>query len=147
MKIKTIFFAFLFAMECFTINSLAKDLEEKPRASDNTYSISTQGSTQKLKPNETGTFIINITTTQTGVSIKKEAPFKLIIQANNLTVSQQKYAFKDGKKEKDTLSFAIPYSASQKGNASLKADLDFFVCSEQWCEKRKETVVFSVTVE
>ena len=45
------------------------------------------------------------------------------------------------------VSFAVPFTAGAAGTQEVKARLDFFLCTDQWCVKQVRDVTVTVDVK
>ncbi|HYO52678.1 hypothetical protein [Archangium sp.] len=114
------------------------------------YTVSTEGTSTKVKAGEQGVFVLSIKS-KSGAHVSDEAPLKLELKGTQLAPVQEKLALKDSVAKKAEGQqfvdprFEVPFKATAAGKGTLEAKLTFFICSEQLCARQQKT--FSLPVE
>jgi hypothetical protein len=113
------------------------------------YELSTQGSSQKVRSGDKGTFVLAIKTKK-GSHISDEAPLKFELMGKNVKLQKEKLTIADGVGQKvpgglADPRFEVPFTAGGSGPGGVDAKLTFFICTEKICARQQKTV--SVPVE
>ena len=111
------------------------------------YSIDTAGTTTKLKQGAKGQLKVAIKPAE-GHYVSPEAPFKITLSAEALTVAKTSVSRADLDDPKAKApSFKVALTAPAKaGDGKVMADVSFFLCNETICEKKTEKVAVAVSV-
>ena len=98
--------------------------------------------------NAASTFSLTIAP-KTGWVLKNETPFKVTLSASDgLELAQQKFSSKDFKDPKATSkTIATTFKASANGEQKISADLTFFLCSKEICQRFKDTAELGVQIK
>jgi hypothetical protein len=116
---------------------------------DRAYALDTTASTTSVKAGQPGKLVVVIRPTAAGWHVHPQAPLKIRFEAPA--------ALKLGKSElgrHDAVDaqagaprFETAFVASAPGAQQAKANVDFFICSDQACVKQTRTVPIPVTVK
>lgn len=79
--------------------------------------------------------------------ISDEAPFKAKVSGRNVTPAKDKLGKSDAVYKDGGATVALPFTATDKGAGSVEADLSFYMCSKEICEKQERKVSIPVTVQ
>ncbi len=115
------------------------------------YDLSTDGSSQKLKLGEKGSFVLSIKP-KAGAHVSTEAPLKLELKGTALKPEKEKLTLSDsvGKKQPGSdyaePRFEVPFAATAAGKTSLEAKLVFFICTDKLCARQQKAVSVPVDV-
>jgi hypothetical protein len=116
------------------------------------YEVRTEGSSQKVKAGEKGTFVLAIKT-KGGAHISEEAPLKVELSGQKVKPEKAKLGRTDsvGKKEAGQEHadprFEVPFTAEGSGKGSVDAKLTFFVCTAKICARQQKAVSVPVEVQ
>ena len=122
------------------------------RAADAPYSVSTDGTSQKVQKGKQGTLVIRFHTAKEA-HISNEAPLKITLSGEKLTPAKQLLRYQDSvaKKQADKEfpdpRFEVPFTATDAGKGQLTAKLTFFVCTANLCERHQQTLQVPVEVD
>lgn len=107
-----------------------------------------EASASSVKAGETGTFHVAIRPNGEA-HVKPETPFRGKISATGpITVSKTQIAYADHVKvENQGPVFEIPFQATGPGSGEIKADLTFFVCTAELCQRTTNQVSVPVQVQ
>jgi len=115
------------------------------------YSISTQGSSTRLKAGEKGVFVLAIQS-KAGAHLSEEAPLRLALSGKNVTPEKTQLEARDsvaprlaGHEFTDSR-FEVPLRAAAAGAASIEARITFFVCTETLCARQQKLVSLPIEV-
>lgn len=111
------------------------------------YAIETAGTTTKLKPGAAGQLKVAIKPAE-GHYISPEAPLKVTLAGESVTVAKTTVGRADLDDPKSKApSFKVALTAPAKAaDGKVSADLTFFLCNENLCERRTEKVTVAVSV-
>jgi|GEM_PF-291611 len=114
------------------------------------YELSTEGSSQKVKSGDKGTFVVAIKTKK-GSHVSDEAPLKFELTGKNVKPQKEKVTIADavGKKVSGGFTdprFEVPFVAETAGRGAVDAKLTFFICTEKICARQQKTVSVPVQV-
>jgi len=109
------------------------------------YRIDTAGTTQQVAVGKPGRIVLSIVPIGK-IHVDPRAPLKIALEAPpGLNLSRTSLGKSDpvdpnaaGRR------FEVPFVAEKAGNHDVKAKLDFFVCSDQWCVKQVRDVTVSL---
>ena len=113
------------------------------------YDVTTEGSSQKVKVGEKGTFVIAFKT-KDGSHISSDAPMKIEVSGKQVKIGKEKLTLADSvtKKEagKDYVDpkFEVPFTAMAAGAASVEAKMTFFICTDKVCARQQKTLTVAV---
>ncbi len=84
-----------------------------------------------------------------GTHVHPAAPLKIALSATpGLKLERDALGHKDAVDPKaDGPRFEVPFSAAQAGAQEVRAKVDFFICSDQWCVKQSRDVTVAVDVK
>ena len=125
--------------------AMAKDVDPSTL-----YEVTTRGSTEKLKPGQTGSFVLQITP-KAGAHVSDEAPLRLELKGQNVKVEKTKLTLGDSVAKKadgqkyQNPRFEVPVRAEAAGKGSVDGKLIFFICTETLCARQQKTL--SVPIE
>jgi hypothetical protein len=100
----------------------------------------------KVAVGEKGTAQIEIKVKPEG-HISDEAPLKAKVSGRNVQPAKEKLAKSDAVYKDGGATLALPFTATAKGAGSLDADLSFYMCSKDICERHERKVSIPVTVQ
>ena len=116
------------------------------------FSVSTDGTTQKVAAGKQGTLVIAFHTDQ-AAHISNEAPLKISLSGKNLSPAKPVLHYADSVAKPDPSKqypdprFEVPFTATAKGQGTIDAKMTFFVCTEQLCSRHQQTISVPVEVE
>src|SRR5512138_2096850 len=111
------------------------------------YRIDTEGSTKAVGPGGKGTLVVAIVPVEK-VHVHPQAPLKITLQSQGLELAKTSLGHKDAVDPKaEGPRFQVPFVAKAKGAQEVKANLDFFICSDKWCVKQVKDVTVPVKVQ
>lgn len=117
------------------------------------YTVSTVGSSEKLKPGEAGRVVIEISAIK-GAYLEGKAPWKVELKSKGVKLEKDKLALADAKMPKKpdlkypVVRFEAPIVASEAGHATVEANVRLFVCLPSTvCMPHKNVVSFAVEVQ
>lgn len=95
-----------------------------------------------------GTFRLAVRPTREGAHVKAETPFRGTLEATGpLALEKTALSYEDhARVEEGGPVFEIPFAAKEAGKGELKADLVFFVCTDEACMRTTEEVRVPVEV-
>ena len=111
------------------------------------YRLDAKAEPATVQAGQKGTFRLAVRPTQKGAHVKAETPFRGTLEATGpLSLAKSTLAYEDrARVEDEGPVFEIPFEAKAAGKGELKADLVFFVCTDEACLRTSEQV--SVPVE
>lgn len=112
---------------------------------DNLFTVEAKGP-EKVASGQKGSAEIQIKVKPDG-HISNEAPFKAKVAGKNVQVTKDKLAKSDAVYKDGGASVSLPFTATEKGTGSIEADLSFYMCSKEICEKQERKVSIPVTVQ
>ena len=111
------------------------------------YRIATDGSTKALRPGAKGTLVLAIVPVEK-VHVHPQAPLKITLQSQGLKLSKASLGHADAVDPRaEGPRFLVPFVAGSAGQQEVKANLDFFICSDRWCVKQVKDVTVPVKVK
>jgi hypothetical protein len=112
------------------------------------YRLETTGTTQALKAGEKGTLVLSIVPLQK-VHVHPQAPLKITLEATpGLKLEKTSLGKADPVDPKaEGRRFEVPFVAQVAGRQEVRAKVDFFICSDQWCVKQVKDVSAAVDVK
>ncbi len=112
-----------------------------------TYSLQATAEPAALKAGAVGTLRLAIAPTGS-VHVDPKAPLKVSLSATpGLTLPRAQLGRPDAVQAGTGVKFELPFTAAAAGKQELKAKLDFFVCTDQWCVKQVRDVTVAVDVK
>jgi len=114
---------------------------------DNLFTIESIAAPDKLAPGAKGSaqFVIKV---KPEGHISDEAPLKGTLTAKNAQLEKDKIVKADAVYKDGGASMSVPFTAgAEKGAASIEANLTFFICSKEICERHERKLVVPVTVQ
>lgn len=123
----------------------AGDLAERAARS---YRIDTTGSTTELAIGEGGVVAIAIRT-EAGVHVQSQAPLRVKLSASpGLELARDRLSWSDAvAPPQEPPRFEVEFTATSPGPQAVRARLEFFVCSSEWCAKQAREILVPITVE
>lgn len=116
-------------------------IPEKP------YSIETRGTTSQVKTGADGQLQLVIKPA-TGYKISREAPLKIKLASDGCDLAKSALGQKDAHDDKSTSpKFAVSFKGKTAGAQTIDAKATFFVCNENLCERKTESVKVAVQVD
>jgi hypothetical protein len=100
-----------------------------------------------LRSGASGTLRLAIEPTG-AVHVDPKAPIQVTLGATpGLTLKRTRLGRPDAVQAGAGLSFQAPFTAAKPGSQELRAKLDFFLCTDQWCVKQVRDVTVAVDVK
>lgn len=101
------------------------------------YRIETDGTTERVAVGKPGKLVLSIVPIQK-VHVDPRAPLKIALEATpGLKLSKTSLGKADPvDPQAEGRRFEVPFVAEKAGKHEAKANLEFFVCSDQWCVKQ-----------
>jgi hypothetical protein len=92
---------------------------------------------------------VSFTIAPTGdVHVDPKAPLKVTLEASpGLALQKQQLGRADATPAGAGVTLAAPFTATAAGKQEIKAKLDFFLCTDQWCVKQLRDVTVVVDVK
>ncbi len=111
------------------------------------YTVKAAAEPASLKVGAAGK--ITFTIAPTGeVHVDPKAPLKVTLEASpGLKLQKAQLGRTDSVQAGQGLTFAAPFTATAAGKQEVKAKLDFFLCTDQWCVKQLRDVTVLVDVK
>jgi hypothetical protein len=140
---------FLFAGALFVAGQAFA--EEKTDKTESLYDVSMEAQPTSLKPGAKAKLLLRIQP-KPGAHISTEAPLKVELQGEGLSLSKAALSQKDSvgvKAAGEAFAaprFEVPFTAVAAGRASVSAKLTFFVCTESLCNRQQRTLKTDVSV-
>jgi hypothetical protein len=118
-------------------------------AADGAYALDTAASTSSVVAGQPGKLVIVIRPTATGWHVHPQAPLKIRFEAPPaLKLEKPELGRRDVVDPKaEAPRFETAFVAAAAGAQEAKANVDFFICSDQACVKQVRTVAIPVTVK
>ena len=112
------------------------------------YRIETAGTTVEVEQGGEGKMVVTILPLQ-GTHVNAEAPLKVALSATpGLKLSRDLLGHKDAQEPAGIVQrFEVPFTATGAGPQEVRARVDFFICSEQWCVKQSRDVTVAINVQ
>lgn len=112
------------------------------------YTIETGDSTREAKVGDKGKVVLFIHPKEK-IHVHPSAPLKIKLDAPaGLKLEKGELGHKDANDPKaEAPRFEIPFTAASAGKQEVKANFDFFICSDTWCVKQVQTVSVAVNVK
>ncbi|HEX9186548.1 MAG TPA: hypothetical protein VGB87_05740 [Vicinamibacteria bacterium] len=109
------------------------------------YRIETAGTTASLRSGEKGLFVLSIVPLAK-VHVHPAAPLKIALEATpGLKLEKTSLGKADPVDPKaDGRRFEVPFAAQAVGKQEIRANVQFFICSDQWCVKQVKDVTAAV---
>jgi hypothetical protein len=111
------------------------------------YAIRASAEPASLKAGGAGTLRLAIEPTGE-VHVDPKAPIQVTLAASGgLALQKARLGRPDAVATGSGVTFQVPFSATAAGAQQLKAKLDFFICTEQWCVKQVRDLTVAVDVK
>lgn len=113
------------------------------------YSVEASARPAEVSSGEKGAVDLRLKLAQ-GAHLSEEAPFKIQVTGQGLAPVKARLGREDGAPsagKEGVTQFELPFTAQDKGPASLGADMEFYVCTASLCEQHRENVQVSVRVK
>jgi hypothetical protein len=111
------------------------------------YAVRASAEPASLRSGASGTLRLAIEPTG-AVHVDPKAPIQVTLGATpGLTLKKSRLGRPDAVQTGAGLSFQVPFTAVGSGPQELKAKLDFFLCTDQWCLKQVRDVNVAVDVK
>lgn len=111
------------------------------------YRIETEGTTAALGAGEKGTLVVAIVPVGK-VHVHPQAPLKITLLSQGLELAKTTLGHADAVDPKaDGPRFRVPFVARKAGTQEVKANVDFFICSDRWCVKQVKDLAIPVKVK
>jgi hypothetical protein len=135
----------LFALGALlALSPLARAAEPGAEAAKS-YTIDTAGTTEKVTPGKPGLLVLSIVPVEK-IHVDPRAPLRITLDGTpGLKLAKTSLGKADPVDPKATgRRFEVPFTAETAGKHEVKAKLDFFVCSDQWCVKQVRDVTVAI---
>ncbi len=101
------------------------------------YRLETTGTTEHVEVGKPGVLVLSIVPVEK-VHVDARAPLKIALEATpGLKLAKSSLGKADPVDPKaEGRRFEVPFVAEKAGKHEARANLDFFVCSDQWCVKQ-----------
>lgn len=115
------------------------------------YTVSTDGSSTRLKAGEKGKLVINVVAKE-GAHVSDEAPLRIALSGKGATLEKATLVYADSlNKKTDAVKypnpkFEVPFTAAEKGAGAVEAKLTIFICTEKLCMRSQKTVTVPVEI-
>lgn len=111
-----------------------------------TYTVRASAEPASLKAGAGGTITLVIAPTGE-VHVDPKAPLKVTLSATpGLTLRKSQLGRADSVAAGQGLTLSAPFTATAAGKQEVKAKLDFFLCTDQWCVKQVRDLTVAVDV-
>jgi hypothetical protein len=117
------------------------------------YRLSTDGTTAKVAPGKTGTFVLEIQSLK-GAHVSDEAPLRIQLSGSGpVTPAKAQLVYGDSlRKPSATVKypdprFEVPLAVNGKGAGAVEAKVTFFICTADACLRQQKTLSVPVTAE
>jgi hypothetical protein len=111
-----------------------------------TWRIDSSATTQSVPQGQKGKVGFSILTKE-GAHVSAEAPLKIELKSSGVKLDKTALANADAIDAKSGHPrFEVPFVADQKGSQQIDANLTFFVCTDKWCIRQKDTLTLKVDV-
>jgi hypothetical protein len=109
------------------------------------YRIETVGTTQQVAVGKAGKLVLSIVPMEK-IHVDPRAPLKVVLEAPpGLSLSRTSLGKSDPVEPNAAgRRFEVPFVAQKAGKHDVKAKLDFFVCSDQFCVKQVRDVTVAI---
>lgn len=121
----------------FALTAFAQD--------DSLATVSTDGSTTRLKAGEQGKLVIAFHVAA-GSHISDEAPMKIELSSEKAALDKKLLTLADSK-QKGEPKFEVGFGAAGKGSAAIDARLTYFVCTDTKCVRQSKKLSVAVEVQ
>ena len=113
------------------------------------YALDTSASTTSVKASQPGKLVVVIRPTAPGWHVHPQAPLKIRFEAPPaLKLERAELGRRDATDaQAEAPRFEAAFVASATGVQEAKANVDFFICSDQACVKQTRTIPILVTVK
>jgi hypothetical protein len=111
------------------------------------YVVKASADPAVLKSGATGT--VRLAVEPTGaVHVDPKAPLKVTLVATpGLSLQKTQLGRAEAAPAGQGVAFTVPFTAGATGKQEVKARLDFFLCTDQWCVKQVRDVAVTVDVK
>lgn len=111
------------------------------------YAVRASAEPASLRVGAAGTLRLSVEPSG-AVHVDPKAPIKVTLAATpGLTLPRAQLGRPDAVAAGAGVSFLAPFTAAAAGPQEVKAKLDFFVCTDQWCVKQVRDVTVAVDVK
>ncbi len=106
-------------------------------AAAQSYRLDTAGTTERVEVGKPGVLVVSIVPVEK-IHVDPRAPLKIALEATpGLKLSKTSLGKADPvDPQAEGRRFEVPFVAEKAGKHEAKANLEFFVCSDQWCVKQ-----------
>ena len=111
------------------------------------YRIDIAGSTKSVGPGGKGMLVLAIVPLEK-VHVHPQAPLKISLRSQGLELAKTSLGHGDAVDPKaEGPRFQVQFVARKAGDQEIKANVDFFICSDKWCVKQVKDVVAAIEVK
>jgi hypothetical protein len=121
----------------FALTAFAQD--------DSLATVSTEGSSSKLKAGEKGKVVIAFHVAA-GSHISAEAPLKLELSSEKAALDKKLLTLADSR-QKGEPRFEVGFGTEGKGSTAIDAKLTYFVCTDTKCVRQSKKLSVAVEVQ
>lgn len=115
------------------------------KATDKSFTL--EGKAEAVPAGEKGTATIAIKLAPEA-HIEKRAPLSVKLDAQGVQVDKPKLGNADARYDERGATLAVPFDAGKAaGEGKIRADVSFYVCLKDLCEKQDRSVVIPVQVK
>lgn len=113
------------------------------------YALDTAGTTGSVKAGQPGKLVVAIKPTAAGWHVHPQAPLKVRFEGPAaLKIERAELSRRDAANAgAEAPRFETPFVAAAPGRYEAKANVDFFICSDQACVKQTRAVALPVTAQ
>lgn len=121
--------------------------KKKERATKDDYELDVSGTTEELKPGEAGRFSLVIRP-KNGTKVHPQAPLEVKLKATaGLEVEKPKLSRKEiANPGEPAPELKTGVRAIREGDQAIEADVSFFLCTDEWCQRMTDRVNVPIKV-
>lgn len=137
-----------FAFALVTSTALSAQDEKKDRATKDDYKIEVSGSTAELAVGADGVIQV-VLVPKNGTKIHPQAPLEVkLSEPEGLKLHKRKLSRGDvADKEAKSPALSTKVTAQKAGAHKVNADVSFFLCTDEWCQRMTDRVAIPVKVQ
>jgi hypothetical protein len=111
------------------------------------YRLETEGSTRQVAAGGQGKLVVTIVPSK-GTHVHPQAPLKITLAGSpGLKLAKDRLGHADALDPRaEGPRFEVPFTALATGAQEVKAKVEFFICSDQWCVKQARDLAVSIDV-
>lgn len=126
----------------------AQDGAKKDRATKDDYGIDTSGSSAEVAIGQDGVIKL-VLTPKNGTKIHPQAPLEVkLSQPEGIKLEKRKLGRSDiADKEAKEPALQTELSGQKAGSYNVDADVSFFLCTDEWCQRMTDRVSIAIKVK